>query len=67
MTPPDATEPRELNEGESTAPWQIFNIGNTKPVQLLDFVAAIESKLNKSAILNFLPMQKVMCQIHFHQ
>jgi UDP-glucuronate 4-epimerase len=58
MTPPDATEPRELNEGESTAPWQIFNIGNTKPVQLLDFVAAIESKLNKSAILNFLPMQK---------
>lgn len=39
------------------APFRIFNIGNGKPVQLMDYVRAIEEKLQKPAKLNMLPMQ----------
>ncbi|MBF0528131.1 MAG: NAD-dependent epimerase [Deltaproteobacteria bacterium] len=43
--------------GSSPAPWRIYNIGNNKPVQLLDYIAAIESALEKTAIKEFLPLQ----------
>ncbi len=42
----------------SVAPIRILNIGNTKKVLLSDFIKAIEKKLGKKAIKNFLPMQK---------
>jgi UDP-glucuronate 4-epimerase len=41
----------------SYAPYRIYNIGNNNPVQLLDFIKAIENTLNKTAIKNMLPMQ----------
>ena len=41
----------------SSAPYKIYNIGNNKPVNLLDFVEAIEEELNTKAIKEFLPMQ----------
>ncbi len=41
----------------SKAPYQIFNIGNSKPVNLMDFIYAIEKQVNKKATLEFLPMQ----------
>jgi UDP-glucuronate 4-epimerase len=41
----------------SPAPYRIFNIGNSKPVKLMDFVRAIEKKLGKKAIIEFMPMQ----------
>jgi UDP-glucuronate 4-epimerase len=41
----------------SKAPYKIYNIGNNSPVQLLDFIEAIEKKLNKKAIKNLLPIQ----------
>ena len=41
----------------SNAPFRIFNIGNSKPVMLSDFIEAIEAALNKKAIREFLPMQ----------
>ena len=40
------------------APIRILNIGNTKKVLLLDFIKAIERRLGKKAIKNFMPMQK---------
>jgi UDP-glucuronate 4-epimerase len=43
--------------GTSYAPYRIYNIGNNKPVELLDFIAAIEAALGKQAIKNFMPMQ----------
>ena len=43
--------------GSSKAPYKIYNIGNDDPVQLLDFIEAIEQKLNKPAIKNMLPLQ----------
>jgi UDP-glucuronate 4-epimerase len=39
------------------APYRIVNIGNSKPVQLLDFVEIIEEQLGKTAIRNYMPMQ----------
>ncbi len=41
----------------SKAPYQIYNIGNSNPVKLLDFIEAIEEFLGKKAIKNFLPLQ----------
>ncbi|WP_440698014.1 NAD-dependent epimerase [Candidatus Pelagibacter sp. HIMB1709] len=41
----------------SIAPWKIYNIGNNKPVQLMDYIRAIENALNKKAKINYLPLQ----------
>jgi UDP-glucuronate 4-epimerase len=41
---------------EST-PYKIFNIGNNKPVELLDFIACLEEALGKRASKEFLPLQ----------
>lgn len=35
----------------------IFNIGNSKPVKLMDFIAIMESCMGKKALKQFLPMQ----------
>jgi UDP-glucuronate 4-epimerase len=41
----------------SKAPYKIYNIGNSSPVQLLEFIEAIEESLGKKAIKNLKPMQ----------
>lgn len=41
----------------SSAPYRIYNIGNNKPVRLLDFIAMVEECLGIKAKKNFLPMQ----------
>jgi len=41
----------------SKAPWRIYNIGNSKPTALMDFIKAIEDALGMEAKKNFLPMQ----------
>ena len=41
----------------SKAPYKIYNIGNSSPVQLMDFIEAIEKKLGKKAKRNMLPLQ----------
>ena len=41
----------------SWAPYRVFNIGNNKPVALMDFIAAFEAALGLKAQKNFLPMQ----------
>lgn len=43
--------------GTSKAPYQIYNIGNNKPVELLDFITVLEECLGKKAEKNFLPLQ----------
>ena len=37
--------------------YKIYNIGNSSPVLLMDYIAAIEKALNKEAKKEFLPMQ----------
>ncbi|MBT8154542.1 NAD-dependent epimerase/dehydratase family protein [Epibacterium ulvae] len=39
------------------ASWRIVNLGNSKPVQLTEFITAIEAATGKVAIQNLLPMQ----------
>jgi UDP-glucuronate 4-epimerase len=41
----------------STAPFSIYNIGNNRPVQLMDFIRIIEKSLGKKAQIELLPMQ----------
>lgn len=43
--------------GSSDAPFRVYNIGNNAPVQLMDFVEAIEEALGKEAEKELLPMQ----------
>jgi UDP-glucuronate 4-epimerase len=41
----------------SAAPWRVFNIGNSRSVELMDVVALIEEALGKTAKRDMLPMQ----------
>jgi len=43
--------------GTSFAPYRLYNIGNTKPVELMYYIEILEKKLGRKAIKNFLPMQ----------
>ena len=40
-----------------SAPYRVFNIGNSEPVQLLDFIGCIERALGRTAAKRLLPMQ----------
>jgi UDP-glucuronate 4-epimerase len=41
----------------SRAPYKIYNIGNERPVMLLDFIEVLERCLGRTAIKNLIPMQ----------
>ncbi len=41
----------------SKVPYKIYNIGNSSPVKLLDFIEALEESLGKKAIKNMMPIQ----------
>ena len=41
----------------SKAPWCIYNIGNSNPIKLMDYINALEKALDKKAKINFLPLQ----------
>jgi UDP-glucuronate 4-epimerase len=56
-------QPAERSDGpnepdrSASAPWRIFNIGNSHRVPLMDYIQALEKALGKQATLNLLPMQ----------
>src|SRR5260221_10943620 len=41
----------------SYAPWRIFNIGNSRPVELMRYIEVLEQCLGRKAQLDLLPMQ----------
>ena len=43
--------------GSSHSPYRLYNIGNSSPVSLMDFIREIEKNLGRKAILNLLPLQ----------
>lgn len=45
------------NPATSSAPYNIYNIGNGHPVKLLDFINALENSIGIKADKNMLPMQ----------
>ena len=50
-------DPAHPDPSTSSAPYRIFNIGNSNPVKLDQYIEAIELALNKKAIKEFLDMQ----------
>jgi len=50
----DSTRP---DPARSNSPYRVFNIGNSDPVRLMDFIESIEQALEKPASKNFLPLQ----------
>jgi UDP-glucuronate 4-epimerase len=41
----------------SKAPWQVYNIGNSRPVEVVEVVRLIEAAIGKPAVRELLPMQ----------
>ena len=50
----DSNQP---DPASSEAPWRIYNIGNNKPVKLMDYISELEKNLGQKAKINFLPLQ----------
>ncbi|UXP33567.1 NAD-dependent epimerase/dehydratase family protein [Reichenbachiella agarivorans] len=46
-----------MNPSSSFAPYRVFNVGNDQVVDLVYYIGLIENRLNKKAIMNYLPMQ----------
>ncbi|HEY0214479.1 MAG TPA: NAD-dependent epimerase/dehydratase family protein [Paenirhodobacter sp.] len=60
VPPVRPTTAADIPSGDSlspVAPWRAVNIGNGAPVQLLDFIRAIETATGRTAQLNMMPMQ----------
>jgi len=47
----------QTDNPNSKAPYRLYNIGNNKPVKLIDFIATIEKSLGVTAEKEFLPIQ----------
>ena len=56
-------QPAQISDGTNepdrsvSAPWRIYNIGNSERVQLMDYIRALEEALGRQARLDLLPMQ----------
>ena len=56
-TPNPAWQGTAPDPGTSSAPWRVYNIGNSQPVELMDYIAALEIALGKTAEKLLLPLQ----------
>ena len=52
-----AFDPTNPDPATSNAPYRIFNIGNSHPTPLMDYIHALESALGRVALKNYLPLQ----------
>ncbi|MEB3200220.1 MAG: NAD-dependent epimerase [Synechococcaceae cyanobacterium] len=50
-------DPQQPDPGTSWAPHRVFNIGNSNPTPLMDYIVAVEQALGRQAQKQFLPMQ----------
>jgi UDP-glucuronate 4-epimerase len=56
--PPNPTwNGAQPDPGSSYAPWRIYNIGKNSPVELMDYIAALETALGRKAEMDMLPLQ----------
>jgi UDP-glucuronate 4-epimerase len=49
--------PKPAPENEDKVPCQVFNIGNSSPVKLMEYIEALENALGKTAQKNFMDVQ----------
>ena len=55
--PNSSTTDLAIDSISPVAPFRLVNIGNSKPIKLLDFVRAIETASGKKANINLMPIQ----------
>jgi UDP-glucuronate 4-epimerase len=55
--PPGKGDGANEPDRSASAPWRIYNIGNSARVQLMDYIQALEKALGRKATLELLPMQ----------
>jgi UDP-glucuronate 4-epimerase len=55
--PDPAFDPAQPDPATSWAPHRVFNIGNSNPTPLMDYIKAVENELGITAIKEFMPMQ----------
>jgi UDP-glucuronate 4-epimerase len=56
--PPAAGAPEALRSpATSTAPFRLYNVGNSKPIHLRDYIALYERLLGRKAVLEYVPLQ----------
>lgn len=51
----DSNQPDPATSG--VAPYRLFNIGNERPVELLQYIEVLEANLGRKAIMELLPLQ----------
>ena len=56
-TPEVDFDPTQPDPATSWAPHRVFNIGNSAPTPLLEFISALETSLGRKAIQHLQPMQ----------
>jgi UDP-glucuronate 4-epimerase len=56
-TPSPAFDPGSSDPATSNAPYRVFNIGNSQPTPLMDYINALERAVGRVARKNFLVMQ----------
>ena len=55
---PDPTyDPLQPTPASSTAPYRVYNIGNSQPVELLRYIEVLEDALGRKAEMHMLPLQ----------
>lgn len=55
--PDPAWSSDEPGPATSSAPWRLYNIGNSDPVPLMQFIATIEQALGRRAVMEMKPRQ----------
>jgi UDP-glucuronate 4-epimerase len=55
--PNSAWSGADPDPGTSQAPWHVYNIGNSRPVEVTEVVRLIEEAVGKPALRELLPMQ----------
>jgi UDP-glucuronate 4-epimerase len=50
-------DPKNPDPATSSAPWRVYNIGNSAPVELTEYVQAIEKALGRKAEIELKPLQ----------
>tara|TARA_Y100000589_G_scaffold325096_1_gene362347 strand:- start:3352 stop:4371 length:1020 start_codon:yes stop_codon:yes gene_type:complete len=55
--PDSEFKPDQPNPGTSWAPYKIFNIGNSNPIKLMDYIKVLEKELGIKAIIEMKEMQ----------
>ena len=48
---------RKPNPSKSWAPYRLFNVGNSNPISLMDYINEIENCIGETAIKSFMPIQ----------